>query len=159
MASKFSMRLANIFSNSDKKNQASSQASTATAELEAIHEKAKKETLKLTKTSQIGFPHKPICLAYDQVQHLLAVGTKYGFVKLYGGDFIEYTIYHSQSNNSSSSQNLQQNSPNSNAVLHMAFVTNEGALITYTEDSTLSLWNLRQKQPGVTFSRKLINEK
>ncbi|RNA10956.1 syntaxin-binding 5 isoform X2, partial [Brachionus plicatilis] len=158
MASKFSMKLANIFSNSDKKNPSSSCASTATAELEAIHEKAKKETLKLTKTSRIGFPHKPTCLAYDQVQHLLAVGTKYGFVKLYGGDSIEYTIYHSQTNNSSS-QNLQQHSAHQNAVLSMAFVTNEGALITYTEDSTLSLWNLRQKQPGVTFSKKLINER
>lgn len=158
MASKFSMKLANIFSNSDKKNPASTHASTATAELEAIHEKAKKETLKLTKTSRIGFPHKPTCLAYDQVQHLLAIGTKYGFVKLYGGDSIEYTIYHSQSNNSSS-QNQLQHSTLSNAVLSMVFVTNEGALITYTEDSTLSLWNLRQKQPGVTFSKKLINEK
>ncbi|CAF0873638.1 unnamed protein product [Brachionus calyciflorus] len=174
MASKFSIKLANIFSNSDKKSSNSSQMSAANAELEAIQDKARKETLKLTKTSRIGFPYRPTCVAYDQVQHLLAIGNRYGYVKLYGGDSIEYTIYHSQSstsqnfNHAASSSSLTQNlqgsttTPNSqypNSVLFMAFVTNEGALITYTEDSTISFWNLRQKQPGITYSRKLVNEK
>ena len=45
------------------------------------------------------------------------------------------------------------------AVLFMAFVINEGALITYCDDSTLSFWNLRQKQPAILFSKKLVNEK
>lgn len=35
----------------------------------------------------------------------------------------------------------------------------KGVLITYCEDTTLSLWNLRQKQPAVSNSKKLINEK
>lgn len=172
MASKFSMKLANIFSNSDKKPLSAAQTSSAAAELEAIQEKAKKETLKLTKTSRIGFPFRPTSMAYDQVQHLLAIGNRYGYVKLYGGESIEYTIFHSQSN-SSSSQNFNHNSSTSsmnqtpqmpaslypNAVLFMTFVVNEGALITYTEDGTISFWNLRQKQPGITYSRKLVNEK
>ena len=44
------------------------------------------------------------------------------------------------------------------AVLFMTFVINEGALITYCDDSTLSFWNLRQKQPAVLFSKKLVSK-
>lgn len=178
MASKFSMKLANIFSN-DKKSSASSQASAAAAELEALQEKARKETLKMTKTSRLGFPYKPTCVAYDSVQRLVAIGTRYGFVKLYGGESIEYTIYHSSSSSSqsfasvSSSSSLTTQAAGSPAlapsnstshlyptsVLFMSFVMNEGALITYCEDSTISFWTLRQKQPGITYSRKLVNER
>ncbi len=173
-SSKFSIKLANIFSN-EKKNSTASQASSASAELEASQEKARKETLKLTKTSRIGFPHKPTCMAYDVMQHILAIGTKYGYVKLYGGPSIEYTLYHSSSIGSSTNSNSSasmtaaaastnssmqtQSSGFSTAVLFMSFVCNEGVLITYCDDGTISLWNLRQKQPGILFSKKLINEK
>lgn len=179
ITSKFSSKLANIFSN-DKRSSPSTQASAAAAELEASQEKARKENLKLTKTSRVGFPYKPTCVAYDMIQHLIAIGTRYGYVKLYGDESIEYTIYHSplssssQSFGSVSSASLTNHSsmqtvstqPNTNSaspyptgVLFMTFVLNEGALITYCEDSTLSFWNLRQKQPGITYSRKLVNEK
>jgi syntaxin-binding protein 5 len=170
-SSKFSIKLANIFSN-EKKNSTTSQATSASAELEASQEKARKETFNLTKTSRIGFPHKPTCMAYDVMQHILAIGTKHGYVKLYGGPSIEYTLYHASSIgnscNSNSSASMAATSANSTqtqssgfstAVLFMNFVCNEGVLITYCDDGTISLWNLRQKQPGILFSKKLINEK
>ncbi len=199
---RFGSKLAHIFSN-DKKPSASSQAQTAAAELEAAQEKARKELLKLTKTARIGFPCKPTCMAYDPVQHLLAIGSRNGQVKLYGCESIEYTICHINNSNSgsnTSSSTLSNNNdktqtfgsvtsfsslnnnngsgngspvPSSSsavqsasaslipppAVQFMCFVINEGALITCCDDSTISFWNLRQKQPGIIFSRKLVNEK
>ena len=217
ITSKFSMKLANIFSN-DKKSHVNSQASAASADLEAAQEKARKEQLVLTKTSRLGFPYRPTCMSYDPVQHLLAIGTKHGYVKLYGGEMVEYTLFHSaapqgftpipssyvapnnNNNNTSNSSsnnnsNNSNNSPNPNsshysqssaassnsaaayaassggserlstsalyfpsAVLFMTFVINEGALITYCDDNILSFWNLRQKQPGILFSKKLMSE-
>lgn len=97
------------------------------------------------------------------MQRLLAIGTRFGYVKLYGGESIEYTLYHAPS---SKSDNGGSQSPITAAgvllpaaVLHMSFVINEGALITYCDDGALSFWNLRQKQPGILFTKKLINER
>lgn len=148
--------------------------------------------LKITRTSRLGFPYKPTCVAYDTVQHLVAVGTRYGYVKLYGAESIEYTLYHTPTSQTlsgsgggkssilSSQAGTPPNasgtaSPVSNsmggasssggtllspaAVLFMSFVVNEGALITYCDDGTLSFWNLRQKQPGILFTKRLINER
>lgn len=218
VASKFGSKLANIFS-TDKKSSSSAQAhaaQSAAADLEASQERARRELLKLTKTARIGFPYRPTCVAYDPVQHLAAVGTRQGLVKLYGGESVEYTISHvgassgngssgassaststcqsfcsismqSASSSATDSNNNNTNngspvlgasggggtaaayaslmssssssSPTTPAVLFMSFVVNEGALITYCDDSTISFWNLRQKQPGILFSRKLVNEK
>ena len=55
--SKFGKSIAHIFSN-EKKNSAQ-QASAAAAELEAAQEAARKETLKMSKTSRIGFQASP----------------------------------------------------------------------------------------------------
>ena len=201
---KIGKSIANMFSNEKKSSQ---QATQVAAELEATQE-AKRELLKLSKTARIGFPYKPTCMAYDMVQHVLAVGNSSGYVKLYGGESIEYTIFHasaassssSATANNSSSQIQQQMSgiaaqssqgsgslaagainssnstlgsnmsasqlassqqmvPTSNAVLFMSFLINQGALITYCEDGVLSLWTLRQKQPCLSFSKKLVNER
>lgn len=204
--SKLSMKITNLFSSESKKEkQTTAQITAQAAELEAQQEKARKEVLMLTKTSRLGFPYKPTSLAYDCVQHILAIGTKHGYVKLLGADSIEYTIFHGMASSSSStnnnsplatqtfgtvtattsatssaaSQSPSQSSSKSlasayinntasgsaasanfgSAVLFMAFVINEGALITYCDDSTLTFWNLRQKQPGVLFARRLVNEK
>lgn len=223
ITSKFGIKLANIFSN-EKKSNSSSQVIQASQDLEVSQEKARKELLKLHKTSRPGFPFKPTCMAYDNLQHMIAIGTKYGYVKLYGGESVEYTLFHGGNGSSGSSSSNQSfgivhttcsnslandnnnnlsninNYSNSNlisnnniansssansspaatmsfihaqtssqsqsaalnfpsAVLFMTFVINEGALITYCDDNTLSFWNLRQKQPAILFSKKLVNEK
>ena len=145
-----------------------------------------KKVIKCTRTSRVGFPYRPSSIAYDNMQRLLAVGTRLGYVKLYGGESIEYTLYHAPAKttssvalaaaaaaennggNGSGNQSPVTGGSNSSslssslapsAVLHMAFVINEGALITYCDDSSLSFWNLRQKQPGILFTKKLVNER
>ena len=193
ITTKFSNKIAHIFSN-DKKSNASAQVIQASQDLEVSQEKARKELLKLHKTSRSGFPFKPTCMAYDCVQHLLAIGTKNGYIKIFGGDSVEYTIFHASSSINQQQQQQQQQSnsngnntpscitltgspllstmhmaanvgasnanlPLSSAILFIQFIVNEGALVVYCEDSTLSFWNLRQKQPGLLFSKKLVNEK
>jgi hypothetical protein len=204
-ASKISKKISNLFDRQNKK-ETNAQITAQTAELEAQQEKARKEVLLLTKTSRMGFPYKPTSMAYDCVQHIIAIGTKHGYVRLLGADSVEYTIFHGMGSSSSSNNNSplatqtfgtvtattsgaagnSTSSPNQvsggggggslaaayinntssaasanfgSAVLFMSFVINEGALITYCDDSTLTFWNLRQRQPGVLFTRRLVNEK
>ena len=176
MASKFGKSIVNMFTN-DKKGNAAVQASAAAAELEAAQEAARKELLTLSKTARFGFPFKPTCMAYDMVQHILAIGTRNGYVKLFGGESVDYTIFHvsslqAQSNQSASNSNGSTSLvgspiiPSSNtplafptSVMSMCFLINEGALITYCDDNTLNFWNLRQKKPALLYSKKLVNEK
>lgn len=186
IASKFGKSIANMFANDKKLNAEKAQA--AAADLESSQEMLRKDGLKVSKTARFGFPFKPTCMAYDSVQHLLAIGTKNGYIKLFGAESVEYTIFHASSSNSN--QQVQQpaspGSSNTNnislsgspvlssshvisaaagantlpaAVLFIQFIVNEGALVVYCDDGILSFWNLRQKQPGLLFSKKLVNEK
>lgn len=191
MASKFGKSIVNMFSN-DKKINAEKALATAN-DLETAQELLRKDGVKLCKTARFGFPFKPTCMAYDCVQHLLAIGTKNGYIKIFGGDSVEYTIFHASSSINQQQQQQQQSNSNGNntpscitltgspllstmhmaanvgasnanlplssAILFIQFIVNEGALVVYCEDSTLSFWNLRQKQPGLLFSKKLVNEK
>lgn len=43
-------------------------------------------------------------------------------------------------------------------MLHIAFLVNEGALVTATADDTLHLWNFRQKRPQIVQSLKFQRE-
>lgn len=176
--SRFGKSLLKMFDSitSDKKSNSAAQANMLAADLEASQESLRSnEILTLCKSSRHGFPFKPSCMAYDLVQNLLAIGTKNGYVRLYGASTVEYTMFHVSSlmniGNIPSSVNssVQCGSPlcgNTNngggfspAVLFMSFLSNEGALITYCDDNTLSFWNIRQKQPALVFSKKLINER
>ena len=162
---------------SDKnKTTATMQANAAAADLEASQESMRtNENLQLTKINRHGFPYRPTCIAYDIVQHLVAIGTRNGYVKIYGAESVEYTMFHV-----SSMMNLGPTPPAVNttflcgspiigssangggfspSVQFMSFLINEGALITYCDDNTLSFWNIRQRQPSLCFSKKLINER
>ena len=193
MASKFGKTIVNMFTNDKKLNAEKAQA--AASELEAAQEVLRRESVKITKTARFGYPFKPTCMAYDSVQHLLAIGTKNGYIKLFGAETVDYTIFHASafiSQNQQQQQAQQQlsgaaSSPNGSntnnislsgspilpsnhvssaiansapsAILFLQFIINEGALVVYCDDGTLSFWNLRQKQPGLLFSKKLVNEK
>lgn len=176
--SKFGKSILKMFDTitSDKKSSATLQANAAAADLEASQESLRlNESLHLCKTARFGFPFKPTCVAYDLVQHLVAIGNRNGYVKIYGADTVEYTLFHASSLLTPSAVPVGCNSEmlsgspicgSSNngggfspAVLFMSFLVNEGALITYCDDNTLSFWNIRQKQPALVFSKKLVNEK
>ena len=79
IASKFGKSIANMFANDKKLNAEKAQA--AAADLESSQEMLRKDGLKVSKTARFGFPFKPTCMAYDSVQHLLAIGTKNGYIK------------------------------------------------------------------------------
>lgn len=175
---KFGKSIMKMFDNitSDKKSNASLQAAAAAADLEASQESMRtNENLQLCKMTRHGFPYKPTCIAYDLVQHLVAIGTRNGYVKIFGAETVECTMFHVGSlttigkTPAGVNTTLLCGSPIcggsgngggfSPSVLHMAFLINEGALITYCDDNTLSFWNIRQQQPGICFSKKLINER
>ncbi len=103
-ASKISKKISNLFDRQNKK-ETNAQITAQTAELEAQQERARKEVLLLTKTSRMGFPYKPTSMAYDCVQHIIAIGTKHGYVRLLGADSVEYTIFHGMGSSSSSNNN------------------------------------------------------
>ena len=89
--------VAKLLPNENKK--AAQAAAQAIAELELVE---KRDLLKLTKvffenwvffslaflnkiyfkTFRYGFPFEPTSIAYDVLQHLLAIGNKHGYVKL-----------------------------------------------------------------------------
>lgn len=176
--SKFGKSILKMFDTitNDKKSNATSQANAAAADLEASQESMRtNENLQLCKMVRHGFPYKPTCIAYDIVQHMVAIGTRNGYVRLFGADGVESTMFHVSSlmtlgnTPSAVNTNLISGSPICGAanngggfspsVLFMSFLMNEGALITYCDDNTLSFWNIRQKQPGMVFTKKLVNER
>jgi hypothetical protein len=66
-------------------------------------------------------------MAYDNLQHMLAVGTKYGYVKLYGGESVEYTIFHGGNGNSGSNS--------ANQSFGSCHTTNASSLVNDTNNN------------------------
>ncbi|XP_013422010.1 syntaxin-binding protein 5-like [Lingula anatina] len=48
-----------------------------------IEETLRSDNFSVCKTVRHGFPYQPTALAYDPVQHLLAIGTKNGSLRMY----------------------------------------------------------------------------
>eukprot|EP00106_Octopus_bimaculoides_P010594 XP_014778036.1 PREDICTED: syntaxin-binding protein 5-like [Octopus bimaculoides] len=48
-----------------------------------ITETLRSEHFEICKTVRHGFPFQPTALAYDPVQHILAIGTKSGSLRMY----------------------------------------------------------------------------
>ncbi|CAF3572963.1 unnamed protein product [Rotaria sordida] len=108
-----------------------------------INETSKKEDFSLSEIVRYGFPYQPTALAYDSVQKILAIGTKNGIVKIYGGAFVECTLSH----------------PSEVEIVQLVFRINEGALISACRDNYIHLWSLRQKQPVIANSLRFVKEK
>jgi syntaxin-binding protein 5 len=45
-------------------------------------------------TVRHGFPFKPLSMAYDPIQHLLAIGTRCGEVRIFGRPGLDMEIRH-----------------------------------------------------------------
>jgi len=67
------------------------------------------EHFNLHETFRHGFPSQPMCLAYDPVQQLLAIGTEDGTVLLLGKPGLEKRFSH----------------PREVSILQMIFITNK----------------------------------
>ncbi|CAF0818239.1 unnamed protein product [Didymodactylos carnosus] len=108
-----------------------------------ISENLRKEDFSLSEIVRYGFPYKPTTLAYDPVQKLLAIGTRTGSIKIYGGAFVECCLPH----------------PTEVEIVQLVFRINEGALISACRDNYIHLWSLRQKKPVIASSLKFVKEK
>uniref|UniRef100_A0A1I8EI81 LLGL domain-containing protein n=1 Tax=Wuchereria bancrofti TaxID=6293 RepID=A0A1I8EI81_WUCBA len=107
-----------------------------------LEEKITAEDVCLTGIVRHGFPDDPRCMAYDAVQRLLAIGTGHGIIRVIGDVGVDYCLKHESDV----------------AVLHIQFLTNEGALVTACRDDLIHLWNFRQKIPVVLHSIQLTKE-
>ncbi|KAJ7554173.1 hypothetical protein O6H91_06G129300 [Diphasiastrum complanatum] len=77
-----------------------------------------------------GIPATASILAYDPLQHLLAIATSDGRIKLFGGDGVEGLLH---SNSQASSRFLE-------------FMDNRGILVHITTHNHIELWSLEKRQ-------------
>ncbi|GIY70184.1 syntaxin-binding protein 5 [Caerostris darwini] len=101
------------------------------------------ELFRILKTIRHGFPFQPTAIAFDPVQHILALATKNGSLRLFGRPGVDTYVQHDIDC----------------AVIQILFLVNEGALVTVCADDSLHLWNIRQKQPEIVHSLKFQKER
>ncbi|XP_053678816.1 syntaxin-binding protein 5 [Anopheles nili] len=110
-----------------------------------IQETLRSEHFQLKKTFRHGFPFSPTALAFDPVQRILAVGDKFGSMRLLGKFGVDAHVKHE--------------GESACAVNLIEFLVNEGCLVTATADDTLHLWNFHTKIPKVVQSLKFQRER
>uniref|UniRef100_A0A182VG54 V-SNARE coiled-coil homology domain-containing protein n=1 Tax=Anopheles merus TaxID=30066 RepID=A0A182VG54_ANOME len=101
--------------------------------------------LQPVETFRHGFPYSPTALAFDPVQRILAVGDKFGSMRLLGKFGVDAHVKHE--------------GESACAVNLIEFLVNEGCLVTATADDTLHLWNFHTKIPKVVQSLKFQRER
>jgi len=95
----------------------------------AEREKQKKELFAFNKTVEHGFPNKPSSVSFDPKLKLLAIGTRTGVVKVYGGPGVEFIGVH------------KEESP----VSQLFFLPDQGRIVSLLENNTLHLWEVNIK--------------
>uniref|UniRef100_A0A4W5MRG9 LLGL scribble cell polarity complex component 2 n=1 Tax=Hucho hucho TaxID=62062 RepID=A0A4W5MRG9_9TELE len=83
--------------------------------------------LSLTQTVEHGFPHQPSALGFSPSLQLLAIGTRSGAIKLYGGPGVEFMGLHDENA----------------AVTQVHFLPHQVELVTLLDDNSLHMWTLR----------------
>ncbi|XP_070492761.1 syntaxin-binding protein 5 isoform X6 [Chironomus tepperi] len=109
-----------------------------------IEETLRPNDFTLKKTFRHGFPHNPTAIAFDPVQKLLAIGDKYGSLRILGQPGVDAHVRHE--------------GESACAVIQIEFLVNEGALVTVTADDTLHYWNFQKKIPTVVHCLKFQRE-
>ncbi|XP_041353857.1 syntaxin-binding protein 5-like isoform X2 [Gigantopelta aegis] len=108
-----------------------------------IEETLRSEHFQVCKTVRYGFPFQPTSVAFDPVQHILAIGTKTGSLRILGRPGVDSHCMHDAEV----------------AITQILFLVNEGALVTVCSDDSLHLWNFRQKRPEIVHSLKFQRER
>ncbi|XP_052807592.1 syntaxin-binding protein 5-like isoform X11 [Mya arenaria] len=108
-----------------------------------IEETIRSEDIQVAKTVRHGFPYQPTAMAFDSVQHILAIGTKSGSLRIFGQPGVDLHCHHGADV----------------SVLQILFLVNEGALVTFCSDDNIHLWNYRQKRPEIVHSLKFQRER
>ena len=94
-------------------------------------------------TLRHGFPFKPLSVAFDPVQKLLAIGNRSGAVRIYGKPGIDVEFIH--------------DSPCQ--VFQIVFIINTGKLLTACTDDTINLWDFKKKKPEIIQTLKFNRER
>ncbi|CAH8667768.1 unnamed protein product [Schistosoma rodhaini] len=141
MAAK-SKRLLKVIDGIRSWNISSSQPNSSPKSAIEIDEYLKSEHFQVGKISVHGFPYQPTCIAFDPVQRIVAVGTKSGFIRIFGKPGVDCSICH----------------PSASAVLQIFFLVNEGGLVSICGDDVAHLWNIRQKNPEIVHSLQFKRE-
>ncbi|KAE8650981.1 uncharacterized protein LOC101217343 [Cucumis sativus] len=84
------------------------------------------EDLKLRVTVHYGIPSTASILAFDSIQRLLALATLDGRIKVIGGGGIEGLLM----------------SPNQLPYKYLEFITNQGYLVSISNDNEIQVWSL-----------------
>ena len=87
------------------------------------------ELFKFRATVHHGIPGFPTCISYDPLQRLLAIGTKGGFVKIFGKPGVEVVV-----------------NQYPNPINHLQFVANFGRLAIVHGNNVCELVNLNTKR-------------
>lgn len=93
-----------------------------------------------------GFLHHPTAIAFDPIQKIIAIGNRSGFIRLIGFK-----------RDAEIDSHFRQ--PNGAPVIQLAFVFNEGLVISMGGDDTIHLWNIKLKLPEVLNSLKFNRER
>ena len=94
-------------------------------------------------TLRHGFPFKPLSMAFDPIQKLLAIGNRSGAVRIYGKPGIDIEFVH--------------DSPCQ--VFQLIFIVNTGKILTACTDDTINLWDFKRKKPEVLQTIKFQKER
>ncbi|XP_061195840.1 syntaxin-binding protein 5-like [Saccostrea echinata] len=108
-----------------------------------VEETLRTDHFQVCKTVRYGFPYEPTSVAFDPVQHLLAIGTKSGSLRILGRPGVDIHCSHGTEV----------------AVIQILFLINEGALVTVCSDDSIHLWNYRQKRPEIVHTLKFQRER
>ena len=94
-------------------------------------------------TLRHGFPFKPLSMAFDPLQKILAIGNRTGSVRIYGKPGIDIEFTHD----------------NPCQVLQLFFVINAGKLLTVCTDDSINLWDFKKKVPELEQTLKMSRER
>ncbi|TNN13306.1 Syntaxin-binding protein [Schistosoma japonicum] len=141
MATK-SKRLLKVIDGLRSWNISSSQQNASPRYAFEVDEYLKSEHFQVGRISVHGFPYKPTCIAFDPVQRIVAIGTKSGFIRIFGRPGVDCCICH----------------PSASAVIQIFFLINEGGLVSICSDDVAHLWNIRQKNPEIVHSLQFKRE-
>lgn len=100
-----------------------------------------------------GFLYQPTAVAFDPVQRLFAIGNRTGYLRIFGLPSSSTTQI-----NSDIDCHAKHPSPAS-AVIQLAFVINDGLLISLCADDHIHLWNYKLKVPEIVHSLKFQRER
>ncbi|XP_076312223.1 lethal(2) giant larvae protein homolog 1-like isoform X2 [Tachypleus tridentatus] len=92
----------------------------------AERQKLQKELFSYNKLIPHGFTHRPSAFAWDPKLNLIAIGTRSGFIRIYGFPGVEFYGQHEEGC----------------SVTKLFFIPNQGRLISLCDDNSLHLWEI-----------------